>query len=589
MRTSFTHIGKVISLLSKRERQRLRLVILFAIVLAIIEVVGVGSIMPFMAVASNPGMIHENSYLSVAYEFFRFANVQSFLVALGVLMLLFVLLRSAAQAGLQYIKMRFTSMRRYTLSMKLFKSYLGQDYPFFLNRNSYEFIKNINTEIEQMISGTLMQYVDVVAYIIQVFLLICFLFFINPLSTLGIAVAIIFIYGMIYFFIRKVLKRLGTERFTLNTERNRIVSEAFWGIKEIKIAGNEKSFIDSLVSPMRRLALNASTQEVIGDIPKHVLESVAFGSIIVFILHMILQAGNFQSAAATVSLYAYAGYRLMPAVQNVFKAVSKLKYSAPAAERMCAEFASVSEGITFSNKAIPRMEFSNELRIQNISFMYPSSDRDVLEDIDFAIKANTLIGFAGKTGSGKTTLVDIILGLLYPRTGSLSVDGTDLTPENIRSWQQNLGYVPQNIYLSNDTISSNIAFGVPPDKIDHEAVKYAARLAQLDDFIVGELPLKYDTKIGERGVRLSGGQRQRIGIARALYRNPSILVMDEATSALDNQTELAVMDAIDGLSGKKTIILIAHRLTTLKKCDIIYCLERGKIVQKGTYEELYAN
>ncbi|HQF74568.1 MAG TPA: ATP-binding cassette domain-containing protein, partial [Treponemataceae bacterium] len=227
--------------------------------------------------------------------------------------------------------------------------------------------------------------------------------------------------------------------------------------------------------------------------------------------------------------------------------------------------------------------------LNTVTFTYAGTTTSVLKDINLTIPVNTLVGFAGKTGSGKTTLVDIILGLLIPQEGSILIDGTPVTSANIRNWQQNLGYVPQSIYLSNDTIASNIAFGHTGDTIDFKAVRDAAKMAQIDDFIMNELPEQYETKIGERGIRLSGGQRQRIGIARALYRNPSVLVMDEATSALDNQTEKDVMAAIDGLSGKKTIILIAHRLSTLKKCDQIFYLEQGVITRRGTYEELFAD
>jgi ABC-type multidrug transport system fused ATPase/permease subunit len=576
-----------LSLLSKRERKQLVIVMICSVILAIIEVIGVGSIMPFVAVASQPSIIQTNAAFAMVYDFFRFESTQSFLLALGILMLFFVLFRNLGQLALQYIKYRFTSMRRHSLSFKLFKGYLSQKYLYFLNKNSSDFVKNINNEIEQMINGTLMQLVDATSYSIQVLLLICFLFVINPFSTLCIAAAIVVIYGLIYFFIRKTLKRLGTARFEYNLERNRITSEAFWGIKEVKLTGVERVFLESYSVPSKGLARNYYITETISDVPKYVLESVAFGSIVLFILFMVMQSGNFQSAAATVSLYAYAGYRLMPAVQSLFRSISKLKYSAPASQRMENEFANAKIDSSITDTTPSRMPFEKGISIEGITFTYPGCDKPVLGNVHLSIPVNSLIGFAGKTGSGKTTLVDVFMGLLAPQSGTITVDGVPITENNVRSWQQNIGYVPQNIYLSNDSIAKNIAFGVTEADIDRQKVRDAARLAQIDEFIETELKDGYDTAIGERGIKLSGGQRQRIGIARALYRNPPILVMDEATSALDSQTEQAVMDAIDGLSGKKTIILIAHRVTTLRKCDIIFRLEKGKIVEQGTFDTIF--
>jgi ATP-binding cassette, subfamily B, bacterial PglK len=289
-----------------------------------------------------------------------------------------------------------------------------------------------------------------------------------------------------------------------------------------------------------------------------------------------------------VSLFTYAGYRLIPAVQGIFRCATKLRYGAAAAERMVAEFAVVADARPISRKESPRLRFEKSIELDRVTFTYPKMERPVISDLSLSIEMNSLVGFAGKTGSGKTTVVDIILGLLVPQGGSLKIDGVEIDEGNRRSWQANLGYVPQNIYLSTDTVAANIAFGVPRGGIDMSAIRHAARMAQIHDFVEGELPAAYETLIGERGIRLSGGQRQRVGIARALYRNPSVLVMDEATSALDAQTEETVMQAIDALLGTKTIILIAHRLSTLRKCDIIYHLERGKIVDAGRYEELHS-
>lgn len=586
MNNPFGHIGKVISLLTPKEKKRLGLVILSAIFMALIEVVGVGSIMPFMAVAAKPEIIHTNDKLEYVYRLLSFQSESRFLVFLGFLVLGFLIISNLSQAFMYYIKMKFTSMRRHTLSSRLLTGYLSQPYTFFLNRNSSEFVKNITGEINQMISGTLMQFVDFISRSIQVSALTAFLFIVNPISTLGITGIIIIIYGTIYFFVRKVLTRLGIERYELTREIALTVSEVFWGIKDVKITGTETVFISEYQRPSKKLANNASTNELIGDIPKFALETAAFSSIILFVLITILRSGTFAEVAGTVTLYAYAGYRLIPSIQGFFKALTKLKYGAPTAKRLIAEFAIVASARPLTNNVATRLPFSNTFALNNISFTYPNIDKPVIENLSISIKSNSLVGFAGKTGSGKTTLVDIILGLLSQQQGEMVVDGISVSDANLRSWQSNLGYVPQNIYLSDDTIAANIAFGIPKKNLDMAAIENAARMAQIHDFIATELKIGYQTRIGERGVRLSGGQRQRLGIARALYRNPSVLVMDEATSALDNQTEKAVMEAIDALHGTRTIILIAHRLSTLTQCDVIYLLDKGKIVDTGTYAEL---
>jgi len=580
-------INSVLSLLERKEKLQFIFLIIGSILLGIIEVIGVSSIMPFIAVASQPELIQSNEYLSLFYTTFNFTSDKAFLMVLGFLMLVFVIIRNAYLGFFYYAQNRFTNMRRHSLSLKLFRIYISQKYPYFLNKNSYEFVKNIINEIEILINGTILQIVNLITHIFQILLLSAFLFYINPFATLFISITLTFVYGLIYILIKKEVRRLGKERYRMNTLRMRVVNEAFWGIKETKITGCEQSFIDSFTYPSKMLSKNHTKEEVINIIPKYILEIIAFSSILFFIMMMILKTNDFTIIVSSISVYAYAGYRLMPSVQGLFRSFSRFKYSIPAASRIVEEFKNRFSDRDPIDKTVPRMSFKKEIAVRNLSFAYNKTNKKVLDSINLTITANTLVGFAGKTGSGKTTLVDIILGLLIPQEGSIVIDGNSIDNDSIRNWQQNLGYVPQTIYLSNDTIASNIAFGNTSKTMDFKAVRDAAKLAQIDDFIMNELPDQYETTVGERGIRLSGGQRQRIGIARALYRNPSVLVLDEATSALDNQTEKDVMTAIDGLSGKKTILLIAHRLSTLRKCDEIFYLENGVITKRGKYEELF--
>jgi ABC-type multidrug transport system fused ATPase/permease subunit len=581
------YIGKVLALLTPGEKRRLWVVLAGSILAALIEAMGIGSIMPFVTVASKPPIIHENHYLSTAFKFLGFSNDISFMIFLGVAVLAMLIITNLSQAFLHYIKIRFTSYRRNALSLRLLSGYLRQPFIFFLNKNSYDFVKNINAEIGQMINVTLMQLVELLTRIIQVSLLILFLVLVNPASTLFITTGIILIYGVIYLSVKRTVRRLGAERFSVDAERARIVSEAFWGIKELKLAAGEKEIIAEYTRPSRHLARIETIAAIFSDIPKFALETAAFSSIILFVLITIIRSGGFGDAAGAITLFAYAGYRLIPAVQALFRALTQLRYGAAPAEKITGEFKTVAGGEELPKSRPERLPFRKLLELQSVRFSYPNADAPVIENLSMSLPANSMIGLAGRTGSGKTTLVDIIMGLLVIQSGSITVDGVRLCLDNMRNWQSNVGYVPQSIYLSNDSIAANIAFGVSKERIDLGAVERAGRLAQLHEFVTESLPQSYDTAIGERGIRLSGGQRQRIGIARALYREPSVLIMDEATSALDSHTERAVMEAIDTLQGTRTIILIAHRLTTLKKCDVIYLLEKGKIVDSGTFAELH--
>jgi ABC-type multidrug transport system fused ATPase/permease subunit len=302
------------------------------------------------------------------------------------------------------------------------------------------------------------------------------------------------------------------------------------------------------------------------------------------VLYLIAQSGSFASALPTIALYAFAGYRLMPALQAIYSAVTQLRFAGPALDALHADLMSLQPAHpNFNQEAIT---LKQAITLNQIQFRYPNAPQPALKKLSLTIPAKSTVGLVGATGSGKTTTVDLILGLLEAQQGTLDVDGQAITEHNRRSWQRAIGYVPQQIYLADDTVAANIAFGLDAKDIDQSAVERAARIANLHEFVINELPQQYQTSVGERGVRLSGGQRQRIGIARALYHSPQVLILDEATSALDNLTEQAVMEAVHNLGHEITIILIAHRLSTVKACDTIFLLEKGELKAQGTFDEL---
>ncbi|EFK96136.1 ABC-type multidrug transport system, ATP binding permease protein, partial [sediment metagenome] len=333
--------------------------------------------------------------------------------------------------------------------------------------------------------------------------------------------------------------------------------------------------------------------DIVKSIPGLGMQGLLFGGILASILYLMVTRGDFERAVPTLTIFAFAGYRLMPALQSLYQSMSDMRFSDAALTSLCAEIRSVPhvsalEVAGGSSEGRP-LKIRNGLSLEDVSYTYPEAAHPALRGLSIDIPVRSAIGLVGSTGSGKTTAIDVLLGLLRPEAGALSVDGTPLSDGDIREWQRVIGYVPQQIFLSDETIEGNIAFGVPSKSIDRAAVERAARAADLHDFIVTELPDGYDTTVGERGVRLSGGQRQRIGIARALYREPDLLILDEATSALDNLTEQSVMKAVRTLEGDKTIVLVAHRLSTVRTCDRIYMLNQGRVVASGTYDELIAN
>jgi ATP-binding cassette subfamily C protein len=371
------------------------------------------------------------------------------------------------------------------------------------------------------------------------------------------------------------------------------VSEAFGGIKEVKLRGKEDAFLEQYNAPSKWYSRYQARYRVIKQAPRYVLEAVAFGGIILIAVYLIAVQESIQQVIPMLGLYAFAGYRLMPALQQAFKGIASARFNIAALktlhrdleERADATARRVSANGETGATGAP-LTLNDRLVLDDVSFRYPGAKEPAITNLSLEIPAHTTVGFVGKTGSGKTTTVDLILGLLRPQEGVIAADGTALRGEAIRRWQQSVGYVPQQIYLADDTVARNIAFGVPEEEIDMEQVRDAARRAHIFDFVEEELPVRWDTVVGERGVKLSGGQRQRIGIARALYHRPSVLVFDEATSALDQATEASVMEAIYALDDNHTILMIAHRLSTVRRADNIVMLERGRKVGEGTYNEL---
>ena len=578
---------KLLFLLTPRERKNAFLLIVMMLIVALLEMIGVASILPFMAVLTNPDLIETNLILNSMFKasnFFGVENNQQFLFALGVLVFALLVISLVFKAITTYLQLRFVNMREYSIGKRLVEGYLCQPYSWFLNRHSADIGKTILSEIQQIVGSGFTPIMDLIAKGAVTIAIIILLFLTDPKLTLIIGFSIGLAYVFIFYFLRTYLHQTGKERLKKNQLRFTVVSEAFGAAKEIKVGGLEKIYLERFSDPAKSFAKARSSAQIIIQLPRFILEAIAFGGIIIAILYLMVQTGNFNNALPVISLYVFAGYRLLPALQQIYASFAQLEFVGPSLNKLYDDIKSLK---AFNEDQYQEVfSLNKQISLNKIFYNYPNSSRASLNDINLTIPANSTVGLVGATGSGKTTTVDIILGLLEPQKGTLEVDGKVITKQNSRSWQKLIGYVPQHIYLADDSVLSNIAFGVDPRDIDQDAVEKASKIANLHNFVIDELPKQYQTTIGERGVRLSGGQRQRIGIARALYHSPKVLILDEATSALDNQTEKVVMEAVNNLDKDITIILIAHRLNTLKKCDIIFKLENGNLIDQGSFKEL---
>jgi ABC-type multidrug transport system fused ATPase/permease subunit len=577
----------ILALFNKREKQQLVLVLLALLIMGFIELIGIGSIGPFISVASNPKVIHTNPYLSKAYDMFNFSSDAEFIIIFGVAVIIVLIISNISLAGINFLIRYYSAKRRHTISMRLFEKYLRQPYLFFLNNSTAELSKRILGDVDSFIQGILMNILHFISSSIISLCIIGLLILLNPILALIVSAVLGFSYIVIFSFVKNFLAQKGIETNTQNYLKHKYVLESFGGVKDIKILGKENVFLHCFAEPSKKSAMNEAHRDIVNIMPKYLLETIAIGGIIGVIIVMIHFGSAIDEFLPVLTVYAFGAYRLLPLLQSVFRAFASIKFNFPLVRILYGDFKELPAGNPLTAGDVSRMDFKKDIRLKNIVFRYPSSNRDIIKDQSVVIEANTSVAFVGATGCGKTTLVDIILGLLEPQSGKLYIDGVEITEANKRNWQKNLGYVPQSIYLTDDTIRNNIAFGVESKRIDEQAIINAAELANIHGFIRAELELGYDTVIGERGIRLSGGQRQRIGIARAVYHDPAVLILDEATSALDSLTENAIIDAIKNMSRKKTIIMIAHRITTVKNCDMIYLMDKGVIADQGTYEELY--
>ena len=588
-------IKKIYTILLPAERRKGYLLLLMVLIMAILDTAGVASIAPFIAVISNPDVVVSNVFLSGFYDFVGFSRVdnkpidiEDFMFFLGVVVFITMLISTLFKAWTIYTLERYAQQCNFSLGHQLVSGYLRQPYSWFLNRHSSDIGKAILSEASAVISGALFPLMLIIAYGAVTLSIMILLFVVDPWLSMLVGSGLGGIYVITYLVLRRYLSDIGEDRVLANKERFKIVQEGFKGIKDIKIYGLENTLLGRFKGPSLRYAKHTATQHIIGKMPRFLMEILAFGGMLLVILYLMKSYDEFSEVMPILALYTLAAYKLMPSLQQVYSQITTLRFSISALNTLYddLELLNQSNIEELPSEEVRPLGINQHISLSGINFQYPGQEVLAIDGISLNIPVKTTVGFVGSTGSGKTTIVDIILGLLQPNSGRIMVDNILINSKNIRAWQKTIGYVPQQIHLSDDTIAANIAFGHDSNSIDYDAVESAAKIANLHEFIVDKLPNGYRTKVGEQGVRLSGGQRQRIGIARALYYNPEVLIFDEATSALDSVTERLVMEAVHKLGQKKTIIMIAHRLSTVRECDCIFVLENGKIEGQGTFNEL---
>ncbi|MBW4691729.1 MAG: ATP-binding cassette domain-containing protein [Lyngbya sp. HA4199-MV5] len=595
------YLAKFLYVISIKKTELILIVFLF-LAISLLDAIGIGLVGPFIGLAVNPGLIQQNDVLSGFYSYVGLQDTGKFIALLGLIIIITFYLKSFFYYQIQNYVYKFCYARQVKLRLRLLNAYLAAPYTFHLRTNSAHILQNIGNESANFIYSIAIPLLNSVANAFVLLVLLLLLAKTDLLATVSI-LGLLLIAIIPFHYFRHRVARWGKEGLEANTETLRITNHAIGGLKETKVIGCEEFFKAQLSNQTSKYARAASRFHVFQLLPRIVVETLLITFVVGFVSLSLLFEQRAESLVSVLGIFAIASIRLMPSASQLINSMSLLRNNEPTLDRLCLDLKeleqSETEGLVkksrraFSENSVQNpsgrlkspkttLTFRNTITFDKVSYRYPAAASNALNDVSLTIHKGESIALIGKSGAGKTSLVDVFLGLLIPQSGDIQVDGCSVYSE-LRSWQNLIGYIPQSIFLTDDTIAGNIAFGVPYDQIDQQKLDSAIRLAQLSE-LVSQLPEGVQTMVGERGTLLSGGQRQRIGIARALYHEREILVLDEATSALDNETEQLISESIRSLSGTKTMIIIAHRLTTVEYCDRIYEMDQGQIINSGTYQ-----
>ncbi len=588
-----TTTKKIWYLLTSKERVQAIFLLILMCIGAALELVGIGVIPVFTGFIAQPQNPNQNPFIHYLYQLFNLHSHQELITVVGIILIFIFILKSAFLIFLSYIQYKFIFNKMRGFATNLYKTYLCSPYTFHLARNSSELITYVNNETYHLFMNVILPYLQLVTEGILITLIAIALITVEPFGTLG-AILLVAIVSVTYYQLIKVkISDVGKTRQFHVSKMVQWINQGLSGIKEIKVAGKEQFFIHNFNYHVTGFTTGNKLALTLGNVPRLCLETVAVIAIVGLVIMGLSQGRSPGSLLTGITLFAVAAFRLLPAVNRILSSITEMRYNVSSLDAIYHDIRNLEEQPKLNGDDLnldlnsSKISLDLSLEFRHVSYNYPQSEKLAIPDLSLTIPKGQLVGIVGHSGAGKTTFVDLLLGLLTPSAGQILADGVDITT-NLESWRGNIGYIPQSIYLFDDTVRANIAFGYFPEQIDERRIWKVLKAVQLKEFIA-ELPEQLDTSIGEGGVRLSGGQRQRIGIARALYHNPRLLIMDEATSALDNQTEKAVTQAIERLSKNRTVVIIAHRLTTIQNCDVIYMMGQGEIICTGTYDELLAN
>lgn len=596
------YLSQFLYVISAKKFELILLLIAFLTV-SLMDALGIGLVGPFMGLATNPTLIYKNVFLANTYRALGLKSTSQFIGLMGLTIVVIFYLKSFFYYQIQRYVFRFCFTQQVKLRLRLLHTYLFLPYTFHLKTNSANLIQNIINESQNFSYSVAIPLLGSISNLFVLVVLVLLLMKTDFAATVTVIGILLGTYLPFHLFRNKIV-RWGKEGVEANTEMLRIVNHAIGGLKETRVIGCEEYFENQLNSQVNRFAKVATLFHVFQILPRITIEALLITFVVGLVSVSLLFEQRSQDLVSVLGIFAIASIRLLPSASQLMSNMGVLRNFKPTLDRLYMDLKEIekpeainylkisqgfvpTKGVKFeSQKSIKPMpmSFTDKIVIDRINYAYPEAASKSLTDVSLTLKKGESIALIGKSGAGKTTLVDVFLGLLIPQSGDIQVDGLSVY-NSLRAWQNLIGYIPQSIFLTDDTIERNIAFGVPDDQIDQQRLDNAIRLAQLAE-LIAQLPEGTQTMVGEHGVRLSGGQRQRIGIARALYHEREILVLDEATSALDNETENLISKAIQDLSGTKTMIIIAHRLTTVEHCDRIYQMEKGQVVKCGTYQEV---
>ncbi len=576
-------LKSVFKVFSGRQKRNLTGMAFLILINSFVSLLSVSVLTPFIQAVMSPEELLKNDLIKLMYDMLSLSDTNQLVTLLAVLIMLVYIGKNGFVIFMNNMQYRFSYYGKREMQNKLMKYYISREYTFFLKNNSANLLQDIYFDPE-MFYAAVLNMLQLASEVCVSGLLLLYLLWKDPLITCGVAVAMILLVFLFMKKLRRILSRFGEERRKYNAGVLQCMQEAFGGIKEIKIANREPYFEQEFCRQNGIYTHVIKQNAFLSSIPKPVMEAVCIAGLMgAIIVRINLTDVDSTQFVETLAVFAASAFCLLPSANKMSEYLGSIIHNGVVLHKIGDQYAAIKDMdiVIKKEKNYKPVSLEKEIRVEHMTFQYPDTESPVLKDVNVTIPKNASAAFIGPSGAGKTTIVDLILGVLKPDEGTITADGMNIA-ESYRGWHDKIGYIPQTIFMLDDTIRNNIAFG-QGDDIDEGQIWEALKKAQLDTFVAG-LEHGLDTMIGEGGVRISGGQRQRIGIARALYRNPEVLVLDEATSALDTETEAAVMEAIDHLQGKMTMLIIAHRLTTIRNCSIIYKVENGTVTRQEKEE-----